>query len=64
MPLQITITIHDNGGMELQGFPENPIMAMGIMECAKQGMAEKFRKDAERQVQLAAGPLVGPFSRS
>ncbi len=54
----------DDGSMQLQGFPENMVVSLGIMEAAKLGVIKHITEQAGKQVQLAAGPLPSsPFAR-
>ena len=51
MPLTISLTITDEGNLQIQGIPDNPIMALGILEAGKAAMLEHYRAAREQRVQ-------------
>ena len=59
MAIVASVTIDDTGNMGISGFPDNLVMALGLLEVAKVGILQQHEANKAR-VQLAGGPLPPP----
>ena len=58
--ITMTITLADDGRLQVEGIPANKLQAYGMLACAKESITEMYRQQAERLVQPAT--LIPPRS--
>ena len=63
MPITLTITLDEAGGIGLSGPVSNTILCYGLLELAKDAIRE-YNKENQTLVKPAPGPLLFPPGRS
>lgn len=58
MPVAITITLTDDGQLNVNGPIDNRMLSYGMLEMARDIIADRARKASENLVQPAAGVIL------
>jgi hypothetical protein len=55
MPVTLTVTLHDNGQLQLSGPVENKVFCLGLLRIAEQAVID--HRPAEQPRVLTAAPM-------